>query len=124
MKARHVILAMCTALMVTLVGCTGGAPVTPTTQVSIADGSDITIPRVVWRIRSPEQLKAEYQAAKGGQNLGPMDSLQGFSATGSDGTVYVYTLRPKTMDDEVTLTLGHEVMHTVLGGYHPAYKGP
>lgn len=124
MKARNVILGMWAALVFAiLVGCTGGSPVTPSEKVSVAEGSDIVVPGIVWRIRSQSELKAEYAAAKGGQQLEPLDSLQGFSALGPDGTVYVYTLPPKNVDDEVTLTLGHEVMHTVLGAYHPPYRG-
>lgn len=33
-------------------------------------------------------------------------------------TCQIYIVRPKSVDDEYTLTLGHEMLHCVLGEYH------
>jgi hypothetical protein len=31
----------------------------------------------------------------------------------------IYTVEPKFVDDEATLTLGHELLHCLYGSYHP-----
>lgn len=122
-KAGLSIAVMFLVFVFLLGGCSGGQPVTPTEKISVAAGSDVQLPAMVWRIRDPQGLREEYAAANGGRELGALESLQGFAAKGSSGTVYIYTLPPRYVDDEVTLTLGHEVMHVVLGDYHPAFKG-
>ncbi len=44
--------------------------------------------------------------------------LEGFTGITPDGLHIVYTLPPSTVDDAATCTLGHEVLHVVLGEYH------
>lgn len=45
------------------------------------------------------------------------DRLTGFVGTRNGRTV-LYTLPPKYVDDAMTCTLGHEVLHVPLGSYH------
>lgn len=45
-------------------------------------------------------------------------ALAGFAAVDGHGVQHVYTYRPRRVDDDATLTLGHEVMHVALGSYH------
>lgn len=80
----------------------------------------------VWHpVNTREELRSLYEAG-GGVMPGDCDpydrrdscELTGFTARASDGTQHVYTLRPVRVDDDTTLTLGHEVMHVVLGSYH------
>ena len=34
-------------------------------------------------------------------------------------TCTIHTVRPTKIDDEATLTLGHEMLHCIIGTYHP-----
>jgi hypothetical protein len=34
-------------------------------------------------------------------------------------TCEIHTVRPKKIDDSDTLTLGHEMLHCIIGTYHP-----
>lgn len=45
------------------------------------------------------------------------DQLTGFVGI-RDGRTVLYTLPPKYVDDAMTCTLGHEVLHVPLGSYH------
>lgn len=44
--------------------------------------------------------------------------VQGFTATFGDGHKVVFIMPPKKVNDANTTTLGHEVLHVVLGNYH------
>ena len=33
-------------------------------------------------------------------------------------TCVIHTIKPKKIDDEATLTLGHEMLHCIIGSYH------
>lgn len=79
-----------------------------------ADAYDI--PPFEWRIRTNEQLRAIY--ANSGVVLRDEHRLHGFVGTAPDGRNVIYTTRPRTVDDQVACTLGHEVMHLALGDYH------
>ncbi len=62
-----------------------------------------------------DTLEAVY--VNSGMPLGKGDRLSGF--VGKDGEKWVmYTLPPKYVNDAVTCTVGHEVLHPVLGDYH------
>lgn len=37
----------------------------------------------------------------------------------NDNVCEVFSVRPKRIDDQKTMTLGHEVLHCVYGRYHP-----
>lgn len=50
--------------------------------------------------------------------IGERGRPHGFAGYADDGTAVVYTLPPNRVDDAVTCTLGHEVMHVALGEYH------
>lgn len=46
-------------------------------------------------------------------------SLAGFAIMSPSDTVCeIFIVRPKNIDDENTLTLGHEVLHCLYGRYH------
>lgn len=34
-------------------------------------------------------------------------------------TCVIHTLKPTKIDDDATLTLGHEMLHCIIGTYHP-----
>lgn len=74
------------------------------------------IPPFEWRIRTNEQLRAIY--ANSGMPLRDGHKLHGFVGTDAAGRHVIYTTRPRTVDDAVACTLGHEVMHLALGDYH------
>ena len=75
-----------------------------------------SLPAFEWRIESKEELERAYLAA--GMPMGERDRLHGFVGKDSTGTWVIYTMPPKRVDDSVTCTLGHEVMHIALGDYH------
>lgn len=64
---------------------------------------------------SRAELEAVYRNS--GQAVPEGGRLHGFAGY-RDGRAVVYTLPPRTVDDAVTCTLGHEVMHIALGAYH------
>lgn len=80
-----------------------------------------------WHIVSQEEMSAMYRQGGGvlGEGVPPgskvrrYDQLNGFTAVTPDGSYHVFTTPPRSVDDQVTLTLGHEVMHVALGAYHP-----
>ena len=81
-----------------------------------APADSYAIPEFEWRIRSAEDLRAVY--ANSGEVLGKDQVIEGFVGTDAHGRDVIYTKRPKTVDDAVACTLGHEVMHLALGDYH------
>lgn len=78
-------------------------------------GDVIMIPEIEWRIVDQAQLEKVYRDS--GMPLDERQSLQGFVGKKGDRWI-VYTLPVKTVDDNTTLTLGHEILHVVLGDYH------
>lgn len=78
-------------------------------------GTTVSLPPIEWRVVSRAELEAVYRNS--GQALAEGDRLHGFAGY-RDGQAVVYTLPPRTVDDAVTCTLGHEVMHIALGAYH------
>ena len=85
-------------------------------QASPQAGSSVAVPAFEWRVVDRPTLEAVYRAS--GKNIGDGGRLEGFAGTTHGGVVVVYTLPPQTVDDSVTCTLGHEVMHVALGSYH------
>lgn len=79
------------------------------------EGSEYAIPAFTWHVEDMQQLRHVY--ASSGEHIEAGDRLHGFVGTRGEGVV-VYTLPPKTVDDSVACTLGHEVMHLALGNYH------
>lgn len=76
---------------------------------------DVHALAIEWRIVSRPELERVYRES--GMPLGERDRLHGFAGFDGDEAV-VYTLPPVRVDDQATCTLGHEVMHIALGGYH------
>ena len=79
-------------------------------------GEQVQIPAIEWRVVDRQGLLHAYQA--NGMRLQQGQQLEGFTGITPDGLHIVYTLPPSTVDDAATCTLGHEVLHVVLGEYH------
>ena len=79
-------------------------------------GDTIQLPPIEWRVRDRVALEQAYRES--GMITGERDKLHGFAGYADDGTAVVYTLPPQRVDDAVTCTLGHEIMHIALGEYH------
>ena len=98
-----------TASLFLLAGCgekVQGAPDVGTTTL---------VQQFEWRVINREQMVELHRL--NGIYLKPNEvplGMQGYK----DGKAIIYTLPPKTVDDDVTLTLGHEVMHIAMGKYH------
>ena len=78
-------------------------------------GDVIHLPPIEWRVVDQPTLEAVYRAS--GMEIGEKQNLHGFAGT-RDGHAVIYTLAPRSVDDSVTRTVGHEVMHIALGEYH------
>lgn len=99
--------AICAGLM--LVGCGEKVEFAPVA------GQNVEVPAFEWRVRSREELVQIYRES--GMEFEDGDILSGFVGNDGDKKV-VYTMAPKTVDDDVACTLGHEVMHLAIGDYH------
>ena len=97
-------------IVLLLAGCSGEAM-----QGAPQPGETIYLPPIEWRVVNREELRAAYVRA--GMPLEPGDRLSGFVGT-VDGRTVVYTLAPTHVDDQATLTLGHEILHVAIGDYH------
>lgn len=101
--------------LVALTGCSGGEKPT----VTVAAGQNVQVPAFEWRVRDRLTLEQQWDASSGLKRRFDTDRVEGFAAVDpATGRLLVYTLPPQRVDDEVTLTLGHEVMHLALGDYH------
>ena len=85
-------------------------------EPAVTPGTVYHLPPIEWRVVSEADLVKIYQMS--GQTVAENSELHGFVGTKKDGTYVMYTLAPKTIDDDVTTTVGHEVMHVALGQYH------
>lgn len=79
-------------------------------------GEQVQLPEIEWRVVDRQTLMHAYQA--NGMQMQAGQKLEGFAGVTADGRNVVYTLPPQTVDDVATCTLGHEVLHVVLGKYH------
>ena len=68
-----------------------------------------------WRVVSEDELRRVYVEA--GMPLDKTQKLHGFAGMHNGKTV-IYTMPPRYVDDQATLTLGHEVLHVAIGSYH------
>lgn len=86
-----------------------------------AAGTVIHVPAFEWHVMEPKDYIQVYENAG---MVGPVRAdlpkgrLLGFAGYLEDGTLVVVTPPPRYVDDEVATTLGHEVMHLVLGEFH------
>lgn len=73
------------------------------------------VPAFEYHIVSEAEMKRVYQANGGIVGGGKVDGFQGRK---DDGTIVVFTTRPKFVNDDPTCTLGHEVQHIIWRDYH------
>lgn len=99
-----------------LCGCTGGERVA---NAPLA-GDTVQIPAMEWRVVDREGLMKVYRNS--GLVTRQGQQLEGFAGVDGSGANVIYTLPPRTVDDQVTCTLGHEVLHVALGKYHKEQK--
>lgn len=78
-------------------------------------GTTMLVQGFEWRVINEAQMR-ELHAINGIPIPdGKMPAgMQGYK----DGKTIIYTLPPVSVDDDVALTLGHEVMHITMGKYH------
>lgn len=79
-------------------------------------GDTFQVPAFQWRVVDQQELERVWVA--GGKQLRDGEVLRGFVGRLPDGTYVVYTKPPKFVDDREVTTLGHEVLHVVIGEYH------
>ena len=78
-------------------------------------GTATLVQQFEWRVINRAQMVELHRL--NGIHLKPNEvplGMQGYK----DGKAIIYTLPPKTVDDDVATTLGHEVMHIAMGKYH------
>ncbi|MGV8863290.1 MAG: hypothetical protein ACOH2T_19250 [Pseudomonas sp.] len=100
-------------LVLILAGCDGTA-----IEQAPKPGDIIQVPGFEWRVVDQHDMEATYIAYDMPFKEG--DTLFGFQGWTIDGIrrPVVYTLAPRYVDDQPTCTLGHEVLHIILGKYH------
>lgn len=119
---RQILIACAIAIVVVVValifaGCSVQSESVAPTKHSIKPGTDIQLPPMEWRIRTPEDLARIY--AESGAKTSRNEAIDAF--IGRDpgtGQIIIYTAPPKFVDGAETRALGHEVMHEALGDYH------
>ena len=99
-----------------LCACSGGERMTNAPQA----GDTVQIPAMEWRVVDREGLMKVYRNS--GLDTPQGQQLEGFAGVDGSGANVIYTLPPRTVDDQVTCTLGHEVLHVALGKYHKEQK--
>lgn len=95
-------------IVMVLVACTPEQP--------LAEKGVHHVPGFEWRIVDRGELQAAYE--RYGMKTPHKARLEGFVGQTDDGRWVVYSTAPYRVDDQVATTLGHEVMHIVLGEYH------
>lgn len=55
---------------------------------------------------------------KYGKKVPTNGNLKGFAGRGEDGRCVILITPVKKVDDDATLTLGHELLHCMWGNYH------
>lgn len=114
------LLAGATLLAVGMMSCTPvdkpkAEAVVPEYNGGLNPPKKITIPSFDWYIMSKAELRAVYERSD--MEVPPGAELHGFTGI-HNGKRVVITAPPATVDDDATLTLGHEVMHIAFGDYH------
>jgi hypothetical protein len=72
------------------------------------------------------ETQAEMKRLRSEHGKAPLDSvikteLKAFSVLGKrdgDYVCLVFAFRPRSVDDDITTSLGHEIAHCFLGAYH------
>ena len=107
------------ALLLTVAGChKARGPVIG----SPPPGSIIVVPSFEWHVVDSETMRLLFE--KSGEPVVDGRRHHGIVGTSMDGKrVVVVTLPPVRVDDDATLTLGHEVLHIALGEYHKEPEG-
>lgn len=82
----------------------------------VQPGTVIHLPPIEWHVLSEEDMVRVY-TEQGGMTISEGQALDGFAASQGD-RIMVFTRPPRYVDDQVTLVLGHEIMHVALGEYH------
>jgi hypothetical protein len=112
-----------------LASCERGEPIKPTIDRT---GKEVTV--TVYLYNTQEDVTAIY-AERHNLSKGEVEAMaprKGFSMwpewRDKDGksienpagrlTCEVHSVRPKTVDDDATMTLGHELTHCLYGTYH------
>lgn len=101
---------------VVLAGCEGSERIANAPR----PGDTIAVAEFEWRVVDRDALMAIYRNS--GLDLAAGQQLEGFAGVDANGVSVIYTLPPRTVDDQVTCTVGHEVMHIALGKYHGEMK--
>jgi hypothetical protein len=100
------------AILFFLAGCSGGERV----ENAPKSGDVVQLPAIEWRVVDRPELEAVYRNS--GMVVGEGQRLDGFAGLRPDGRKVIYTLPPRYVDDQVTCTLGHEILHVAIGSYH------
>ena len=98
----------------------GGEPIKPTTELN-----DLRV--VVTRLSTVELINLQRRNGVRVDLRGARQSHHGFTIVKRNLKTGAFTCeiylpsdqRPRTVDDEATLTLGHEFLHCLFGEYHP-----
>ena len=98
----------------------GGEPITPTTELN-----DLRV--VVTRLSTVELVNLQRRHGVRVDLRGVRQSHHGFTIVKRNLKTGALTCeiylpsdkRPRAVDDEATLTIGHEFLHCLLGEYHP-----
>ena len=112
------IVLLLTFVILTVVSCT------PTQKQGVfpKEGTTHEVPAFTWKVVSQKEMEQIYTALEGPIPAG--GKLSGFVVTDKiTGAQTVYTTPIRKVDDDATLVFGHEVLHIILGDYHPKYPG-
>lgn len=75
--------------------------------------------KIVW-VRDEADLKTKLMSRATPELRAEVEALDlyGFYTVNASGECVVYVMRPETVNDRRVLTLGHELLHCVMGNYH------
>jgi hypothetical protein len=108
------ILALCAAVR--------AEPVRPTLDVTFVHLEVIWVNDDAEFARVRERFHKPHHDLRASASIGSRTAVRGFSVLRRtpDGTLIctVYVRKPRRVDDQNTLSLGHEVAHCLLGDYH------
>lgn len=98
------------------------------------DRSETPIKITVYFYPNNSAVTTEYRIRHNIPRTNPFPGVEGFAIwpewIGEDGNriektdeleCEIHSVRPKTVDDNATLTLGHELLHCLYGSYHAGH---